>query len=471
MAIVYSRCQKRASKSLIFNILVALPRFSFCARLFMTIESEVGQVKSKDSHQVVLLSDSTYALSVPNRAASNLENNLKVMARYQIQRYLLSGNDCSNPVTVSIDIKKLAEAKGVNWRTLERNISKAVDSLIKTPLSETVSYVNDKGEHIEDSLLVLDRIRKNKTSHVIEVQIGRSYTEYLVNKLLSNPELQTDPHFYLTSSSQYLLPFMQWLTGRIAIERKENPDRYPYEIYAPLDELLRSVPSGTKMLPTLYRQRVIEASINEINTNDYSQLTILNPDPNDFQRKEGRSICGFFFRVALKERTEVNHVPLFINRGGDGLLGLNRIPPWDYLASKLRALGYGGDNEKTALKRIEALRGNAMRVWKALLYTWVQLESLYTKEDKVLNRGGYFQTIYNKGVLPQQIDELARMVCFKAPFYADDTVRAAAEMPNMGPSIPELHCVPEQTEDNNAFLRDYKEKYGHLPGCMAKAAH
>ena len=61
------------------------------------------------------------------------------------------------------------------------------------------------------------------------------------------------------------------------------------------------------------------------------------------------------------------------------------------------------------------------------------------------------------------------MVCFKAPFYADNTVRAAAEMPNMGPSLPEVHCVLEQIEDNNAFLRDYKEKYGHLPGRMAKA--
>jgi len=426
-------------------------------------------MKSKESQQIILLSDSVYALSVPNRAASNLENNLKVMARYQIQQYLLSGNDCSGPVTVSIDIKKLAEAKGVNWRTLNRNISRAIDSLIRFPLSETVSYINDKGEHIEDSLLVLDRIRNNKTSHVIEVQIGRSYTEYLVNKLINNPEFQTDPHFYLTSSSQYLLPFMQWLTGRIAIERRENPDRYPYEIYASLAEIQKAVPSNTRMSTTDYRKKVITPAIAEINSNDYSQLSILNPDHKDFTRKNGNTVCGYHFRIALRERTEINNVPLFINKEGEGLLGLNRIPPWDYLAAKLRALGYGGDNEKASLKRIEALRGNAMRVWKALLYTWVQLETLYEKEDKVLDRGRCFQTIYNKGVLPQQINELARMVCFKAPFYADNTVRAAAEMPNMGPSLPEVHCVLEQIEDNNAFLRDYKEKYGHLPGRMAKA--
>ena len=422
-----------------------------------------------DEQQTVLISDSTYALSIPNRATSNLENDLNVMIRYQIQEYYLSGQDCTKPVTLYIDIKRMAQEKGVNWRTLSRNIDKTIESVKKLPLNETVSYYDEAGKQIEDTLYLLDRIRNNKTDHIVEVQVGRSYTEYLINKLITAPELQTDPHFFLTASSQYLLPFTQWLTGRIAIERKENPNKYPYEIYTTLDEIQKAVPSGTELTASNYRKKIIEPSIEEINNNNYSQLKILNPDVDDFQKKRGRSISGFYFRVALRERTEINNVPLFSNGSNAEPLGPNNTPPWHYLASKLNELGYGGTNDKTSQKRIESLHGNPMKVWKALLYTWVQLEGLFEKPDqKVLNKGGYFQTIYEKGALPQRIDELARQVCLKAPYFADDTVRAAAGMPNMAPVATNENSYEEtkQTEDNNEFLRDFKQKYGHLPGRM-----
>lgn len=434
----------------------------------LTSEKGKGARKMKDDiQQTILISDSTYALSVPNRPTSSLENDLNVMIRYQIQEYYLSGRDCSRPITLHIDIKEMAKEKGVNWRSLSRNIDKAIETIKQLPLNETVTYINDEGKHIEDTLFLLDLIRNNKTDHVVEVQVGRSYTEYFVKKLIANPELQTDPHFYLTASSQYLLPFTQWLTGRIAIERKENPQKYPFEIYVPLKEIQKAVPTNAKITPGDYRKRVLDTVIKEINTNAYSQLRILNPDPKEYTKKEGRSISGFYFRITLRERTMMNNVPLFINGDNSQPLGPNLTPPWDYLATKLRELGFGGSNEKAALRRIENLQGNPVKVWKSLLYTWVQLETKRVRGDlNVENKGGYFQTVYKRGSLPQHIDVLAREVCLNAPFYADDTVRAAAGMPNAVPTLPNdatLCSNTLQTEENNELLRAFKQKHGHLP--------
>ncbi len=111
-----------------------------------------GENMRHDEQQTVLISDSTYALSIPNRATSNLENDLNVMIRYQIQEYYLSGQDCTKPVTLYIDIKRMAQEKGVNWRTLSRNIDKTIESVKKLPLNETVSYYDEAGKQIEDTL-------------------------------------------------------------------------------------------------------------------------------------------------------------------------------------------------------------------------------------------------------------------------------------------------------------------------------
>lgn len=419
-----------------------------------------------DIQQIALLSDATYALSIPNRATSNLENDLKVVIRHQIQKIYRPDMVFTAPIKLSIDIKQIAKEKGVYWKTLERHLDDTIEALKQIPLNETVRYIDENGDIKSDTLYILDKISKNETQKTIDVHVGLSYAEYMAKRMLKNPELQTDPHFFLSGSSQYLLPFTQWLTGRIFIAREKEPEKYPYEIYVTLDEIMQSVPTSANYVPTDYRIKVLDKVIKEINTNDYSQLIILNPSPKEYVKKNGRSISGFFFRVALRERTALNKLPLFYSNG-EALPLDDNVPPWNYIKVKLRQLGYGGKNDEAAYKRIDKLH-SPLRVWKALLCTWVGLQKKYETEGREsVNGGGYFQTIYSKGELSQSAKELAYEVCRKAPYYADDTVRAVAGITSNKLGFNESgQPIAKQTIENNEFLKNFNDKHGHLPGAM-----
>lgn len=146
-------------------------------------------MQNEDIKQIALLSDATYALSIPNRATSNLENDLKVIIRHKIQQKCMSGEDCPIPFILSLDIRQIAKEKGVNWRTLERNLDKAIEVLKQTRMNETVSYIAENGDRKTDTLYILDKISKNETQRTVEVKVSVSYTEYLIKRLLKNPEL------------------------------------------------------------------------------------------------------------------------------------------------------------------------------------------------------------------------------------------------------------------------------------------
>ena len=77
------------------------------------------------------------------------------------------------------------------------------------------------------------------------------------------------------------------------------------------------------------------------------------------------------------------------------------------------------------------------------------------------------QPKYSKGELSQSVRELAYEVCRKAPFYADDTVRAAAGITQNKLGFDEAgQLITKQTIENNEFLKNFNDKHGHLPGAM-----
>ena len=180
--------------------------------------------------QQTLFSNVPYSNSVPSRATSKQENDFIVAVRYGIQDYINRGGDYSEPITLDIDLKKLAFKKGLSrWESLQRSFTKTLNKIRKIPLNQVIRYTDEQGHQKVDTLWLLDKIEQDLTAGTVHVKIASGFQNYYVNQLLRHPEIQTDPNFFYTAKSSFTYPFANWLMSEVA-NRIVGGDTYPYHI-------------------------------------------------------------------------------------------------------------------------------------------------------------------------------------------------------------------------------------------------
>ena len=281
--------------------------------------------------QLPLFSNIPLSSSIPNRATSKQENDFMVVIRNEIQNFVKNGGDYSQPITLKIDLKKIAAERGITrWESLQRSFKNTINIIKQFPLNQTVQYLDEKGNPRERTYWMLSYIDEDPKQGIVQVVVDKSFQQYYVDELLRRPEIQIDIKFHEICSSSYTYPFVNWLSARVA-EMSRNHEAYPYHISISFEEMQQRVPplatrkNAKPMRPTEYRRNAIEKAISDINSNLYSQLKIENPD--DFiSGRKGRAITEFTFIVSLLERTPVNHVPLIVGDNTKGLIDEMSIP-------------------------------------------------------------------------------------------------------------------------------------------------
>lgn len=409
--------------------------------------------------QLPLFSNIPLSSSIPNRATSKQENDFMVVIRNEIQNFVKNGGDYSQPITLKIDLKKIAAERGITrWESLQRSFKNTIDIIKQFPLNQTVQYLDEKGNPRERTYWMLSYIDEDPKQGIVQVVVDKSFQQYYVDELLRRPEIQIDIKFHETCSSSYTYPFVNWLSARVA-EMSRNHEAYPYHISISFEEMQQRVPplatrkNAKPMRPTEYRRNAIEKAISDINSNLYSQLKIENPD--DFiSGRKGRAITEFTFIVSLRERTPVNYVPLVVGDNTYGLIDDMSIPSWGYLKQKMLELGYGKSS-------IPQWKDKRAKVWRALLLTWVRVSKIRRQKGKIENTGGYLQTILHSNRLGNaSFKQLAIDVLLNAPEYRDSVVDACAEYRSfdqarkLALTIEKNKKSEPQTPENNEFLRE-----------------
>lgn len=409
--------------------------------------------------QLPLFSNIPLSSSIPNRATSKQENDFMVVIRNEIQNFVKNGGDYSQPITLKIDLKKIAAERGITrWESLQRSFKNTINIIKQFPLNQTVQYLDEKGNPRERTYWMLSYIDEDPKQGIVQVVVDKSFQQYYVDELLRRPEIQIDIKFHETCSSSYTYPFVNWLSARVA-EMSRNHEAYPYHISISFEEMQQRVPplatrkNAKPMRPTEYRRNAIEKAISDINSNLYSQLKIENPD--DFiSGRKGRAITEFTFIVSLLERTPVNHVPLIVGDNTRGLIDEMSIPSWDYLKQKMLELGYGKSS-------IPQWKDKRAKVWRALLLTWIRVSKIRRQKGKIENAGGYLQTILHSNRLGNaSFKQLAIDVLLNAPEYRDSVVDACAEYRSfdqareLALTIEKNKKLEPQTPENNEFLRE-----------------
>lgn len=405
--------------------------------------------------QQTLFSNVPYSNSVPSRATSKQENDFIVAVRYGIQDYINRGGDYSEPITLDIDLKKLAFKKGLSrWESLQRSFTKTLNKIRKIPLNQVIRYTDEQGHQKVDTLWLLDKIEQDLTAGTVHVKIASGFQNYYVNQLLRHPEIQTDPNFFYTAKSSFTYPFANWLMSEVA-NRIVGGDTYPYHISISLRDLMIQVPPlSDNGRPSYYKTQVIQKAIDDINSNEYSQITIENYD-DIVSKVVNRKIAEFTFVVTLKNRTPINNVSLLVGRSNTGLIDSDNIPSWSYLAGKMEELGFC----KSQIQNWETRRG---KVWRTLLVTWVNISRLrHSKPNDEIHSGAYLQTMLKHSLPPTPFKELARNVILNAPEFVDDVVIEASDsgqnkkVQQMTLQIDMNKPAKKQTVENNEFLREF----------------
>lgn len=416
-------------------------------------------MKKKEIEQLPLFSNIPLSASIPSRATSKQENDFMVVIRNEIQNFVKNGGDYSQPITLNINLKKIAAERGISrWESLQRSFKKTIDAIKQFPLNQTIQYIDEKGNQRERTYWMLSYIDEDPKQGIVQVVVDKTFQQYYVNELLRHPEIQIDVKFHETCTSSYTYPFVNWLSARVA-EMRRNHEEYPYHISISFDEMQQRVPplatrkNAKPMRPTEYRRNAIEKAIQDINSNLYSQLRIENPD--DFiSGRKGRAITEFTFIVSMRERTPVNHVPLIVGDSTQGLIDDASIPPWSYLKEKMLELGYG----KNSIPQWEDKRA---KVWRALLLTWVRISKIRRTKGKIENAGGYLQTMLHSTRLGNtSFKQLAIDVLLNAPEYRDSVVDATAEYQSFAKAqklameIEKNQKIEKPTVKNNTFLKE-----------------
>lgn len=418
--------------------------------------------------QLPLFSNLPFSASIPSRATSKQENDFIVVIRNEIQNFVKDGGDYSQPITLNIDLKKIAAERGiVRWESLQRSFKKTIDTIKQFPLNQTIQYIDEKGFPRERTYWMLSYIDENPKQGVVQVVIDKNFQQYYVTELLRHPEIQIDVKFHETCTSSYTYPFVNWLSAKVAELRNENAP-YPYKISISFEEMQKRVPplqskrkNAGNMRPTEYRRNAIEKSIEDVNSNIYSQLRIENPD--DFiSKRRGRAIEEFTFIVSFRERTMTNHVPLLVGDECHGLIDDAQIPTWEYLQEKMLQLGYG----KSSIPQWEERRA---KVWRALLLTWIRISKIRRSKGVIENAGGYLQTILHSSKLGNvPFKQLAIDVILNAPEFRDPVVDAVAEYKSfdqaqkLAMTIDKNKHTEKQTVNNNDLLKEMK-RLGKMP--------
>ena len=416
------------------------------------------QELQQELEQLPLLSNIPFSVSIPSRATTKQENDFIVAIRSGIQDFVQRGGDYSQPIDLVVDLKRIAKERGLSrWETLQRSYKNTIELVREHPLTQTIRYVDPKGNKIEKTLWMLDSITQDETNGTITVRIAKGFQEYYVLSLLRNPEIQIDPKFHEMARSSYTYPFVTWLSAKVALMQRLE-EEYPYQVIVPLSKLQEHVPPAkTGMRIGEYMRNAIYKAIDDLNTNPYSQLTIENPDDIVYRTSGRRKIEDLRFEVTLRDRTPVNHVSLLVGENEHGLVDDAGIPSWEYLEEKMLAIGYGKNS-------IPQWKDQRAKVWRALLCAWIQISKLRRQGNTDINMGGYLQTMLRHALPPTPFKDLAQAVVFSAPEFRDSVVDAVAnyKMPKAVFAMAEAIELDfgEQTPDNNDFLAEWSSRNG-----------
>lgn len=428
--------------------------------------------KDQKTEQMPLFANIPFSASIPNRASSRQENDFMVAIREGIQNFVKAGGDwVSEPITFEIDFKKMAKMKGVTrWESLQRSYARTLSKVKSMPLSQTVHYIDENGEEKEETYWMLSRFIQNFSNGTVKILVNPEFQNYYVAELLKHPDIQIDIRFHESCKSCYTYPFVNWLSAKVAEMQREGVE-YPFHIYISYDELRRRVPTPlrngkpTLSRPNDYKRNAIEKAIEDINSNPFSQLCIENTEI--VSQIVNRKIAEFLFVVSFRNRTISNSVSLLVSPTQDDvILDDAGLPPWSYIKQKMLDLGYGASSIPQWEKR-------KAKAWRALLISWVKISKLHHENpNEPINRGGYLQTLLKSRLPNTPFRELALDVVMNAPEYRDDVVDKVADYRSIQIAQSMERAikakVPHPTEENNEFLRAFKQRTGKLPAFLTK---
>ena len=350
--------------------------------------------------EMSLFSDIRLAKAIPDRALSKGEVDLVVAIRSAIQEQLKSALNLKTPIKFRLHFADLAEKKGAVKRSFKQSMEAVADNLSKHIPAETIDYVSANGDKKTLILPMLQSADVNKTQGYIDIEVGQKYQKYYAENVLAHPELQLEQKFYLACTSKYSYPLANWLTSQIAEQRDAGKIGEDYDIIVKYEDLRKRVPPASNLTTTGYKTRVIWQAIDDINTNEFSQLRIMNRD-NIIYSKKGKSIYEYIFKVKIFPTEEK---PIFTPHPDPRLIDKSNVPSWSYITKRLENFHFS----KSQWPKWEPF---PEQTWKAYLYTIARHKPPQ-----------YMSKLFDANLSRYTIRNLACKGACSAPEHIDDVI-------------------------------------------------
>ena len=267
--------------------------------------------------------------------------------------------------------------------------------------TETINYVSQEGDDRSLVLAMITHADINKTCGYVDIMVNPEYQRYYINSIMANPDLQLEEKFYLACNCKYSYPLSNWIVGQIALQRKDGNFNRRYDLIVPYEKLRERVPSSSKAGANDYKIKVLQTAIDDINSNVYSQIKILNRDGLVYSKGAHNSIEQFIFNVEISPSQEE---PIFTHHKTEVLIDDQNTPLWSYIRERLKKFG----------------------VWENMIAKWEryphQAWKAYLDTIGRHKTPQYMTKLYDKNYNGISVKTLAIRVTIAAPEYVDDVI-------------------------------------------------
>lgn len=388
--------------------------------------------------------------AIPSRALSKGETDLIVAIRDVIQE-TVKNNSSSSPTKFRLYFTDMAKKKGVLPKTFKRQMEKVVSQIANNIPTETINYVSAEGDDRSLVLAMITHADINKTNGYVDIMVNPEYQRYYINSIMANPDLQLEEKFYLACNCKYSYPLSNWIVGQIALQRKDGNFNRRYDLIVPYEKLRERVPSSSKAGANDYKIKVLQTAIDDINSNVYSQIKILNRDGLVYSKGAHNSIEQFIFKVEIAPSQEE---PIFTHHKTEVAIDDRNTPPWSYIRERLNKFG----------------------VWENMIAKWERYPRQAWKAylDTISRRmtPQYMTTLYGKNYNTISVKSLAIRVAVAAPEYVDDVIATIVAgkneeelnlfQPGETAQEEQNHILREILRQNPDFLKNDPELRRHL---------
>lgn len=396
-----------------------------------------------ENEQLLLQFNRPLAKSIPDRSFSKNEQMFFSWVKNGLQELYYTGQlkEDDSPAKITVDLNEVVERRGLTGSNAtmfkQRLIAEIKKMFEKSVPSIWVVDYDEKGVlgrlvmAICDSIFISD--------NVITAVSGLSFQKYYISRVLSHPELQVHIDFYLQSKCQYSEGILNLLLAYITDMRlKEGEIKKEYRIVLSYEDIYERVPPRKgKYAPGDYKIKVIDKSINDINGNPASPLSILS---TEYVRGAHNTITAYIFNVRFTDASR--DFPPFVTYSNAEYIHPNGFPFPEYVFARLKKMGVANSTIAKARKKP---------------YPMVACCFMYT-----LSKGGspkLFNTALNNWRAEKSYMDYVYDIKTFHPELMDDVIKSILEKDILA-EAEEPRVMPSKTEDTPFMerLRQLSEK-------------